>query len=118
MEEDTDVDSEDLENSEQRTCQDQEREQLIKLGPWHNLSKLDLRPKETLEIDHDKIHIVYHHPQDTFTDQRLASSRDNSNGDRSTYVHSSDYLSTCNTSNPDSFTGHDITEEPVFHSED
>ncbi|PLW04377.1 hypothetical protein PCANC_28598, partial [Puccinia coronata f. sp. avenae] len=118
MEEDTDVDSEDLENSEQRTCQDQEREQLIKLGPWHNLSKLDLRPKETLEIDHDKIHIVYHHPQDTFSDQRLASSRDNSNGDRSTYVHSSDYLSTCNTSNPDSFTGHDITEEPVFHSED
>ncbi|KAA1098537.1 hypothetical protein PGT21_036306 [Puccinia graminis f. sp. tritici] len=113
--EETDDEGDDLEKSEQGTRHDRQSEQLIKLGPTQNFSKLDKLPNQIYKEMSD-----YDAGQDTARKKAPAAfSGTNSNSDRSTYVHSSDgHPSDWNISSHDSATGYDITDDLAFNSND
>ncbi|KAH9441711.1 hypothetical protein Pst134EA_032616 [Puccinia striiformis f. sp. tritici] len=97
----------------------QRREQLIKLGPRQNFSKVDWLPTQTYKIASNESNDS-HARQDTTTagKQTPANKYTNSNSDRSTYLHCSGAdPSHCNTSSYDSHTGYDITDDPDFNSQ-
>ncbi|KAA1087881.1 hypothetical protein PGTUg99_020877 [Puccinia graminis f. sp. tritici] len=113
--EETDDEGDDLEKSEQGTRHDRQSEQLIKLGPMQNFSKLDMLPNQIYKEMSD-----YDAGQDTARKKAPAAfSGTNSNSDRSTYVHSSeghprDWI----ISSHDSATGYDITDDLACNSND
>ncbi|KAH9464974.1 hypothetical protein Pst134EB_004472 [Puccinia striiformis f. sp. tritici] len=114
-----DSEAEDLEASERRIRPNQRREQLIKLGPRQNFSKVDWLPTQTYKIASNESNDS-HARQDTTTagKQTPANKYTNSNSDRSTYLHCSGAdPSHCNTSSYDSHTGYDITDDPDFNSQ-
>ncbi|POW11188.1 hypothetical protein PSTT_05428 [Puccinia striiformis] len=82
--------AEDLEASERRIRPNQRREQLIKLGPRQNFSKVDWLPTQTYKIASNESNDS-HARQDTTTagKQTPANKYTNSNSDRSTYLHCS-----------------------------